>query len=135
MKQIYAPYTEWEDYKNGMYTLTTPIDSDIIKGAELLANENLFFKTAFNVITNWVVATNVNLSNNSCNKQAWIGQATCCYLYGNNELTTRKSWAMLTDEQRYRANLIADKIVNIYENKNKQVYSGVGNQVLLQWNT
>ena len=130
MKQIYAPYTEWEDYKNGMYTLHIPIENDIINGAELLKNENLFFKISLEVINNWVVSTDVNLSNNSCNKQAWIGQASCCYLYGNNELTTRKSWALLTDLEKYKANNIANKIINIYETKSKKLHSRMATEML-----
>ena len=135
MKQIFAHYLKWEDYQNGMYTLDLPIESNIFKGVYLLSNEDLFYSVALEVINNWVVSSSVNLTSPSVNKQAWIGQASCCYKYGNNELTTRKSWALLTDIQKYKANNIADKIINIYENKTKRLYSGLGNQMLLQWNT
>ena len=135
MKQIFAHYLKWEDYQNGMYTLDLPIESNILKGVYLLSNEDLFYSVALEVINNWAVSSSVNLTSPSVNKQAWIGQASCCYKYGNNELTTRKSWALLTDIQKYKANNIADKIINIYENKTKRLYSGLGNQMLLQWNT
>lgn len=135
MKQIYAPYTKWEDYQNGMYTLVQPIEDNILKGANLLKNENLFFQTALNVINNWVISTDVNLTSPNVNKQAWIGQASCCYKYGNNELTTRKSWALLTDIEQYKANAVANKIINIYENKTKELHSRLGKQMLLQWHT
>lgn len=135
MKQKYAPYHLWEDYINGMYTLNQPIESDILNGVYLLSNEDLFFSVSLEVIKNWKISAMVNLTSNSVNKQAWIGQAACCYKYGNNELTTRKSWALVSETAKYKANLVADRIINIYENQNKELHSGMGNQMLLQWNT
>jgi hypothetical protein len=114
MKQIYAPYTEWEDYKNGMYKTIKQSDEVIKSGALLLSNEKEFYNTAIELIENWVISTSINLTNNGINKKAWIGQASCCYKYGLTEESTRLAWGLLTDEQKNKANKVADKIIKLW---------------------
>lgn len=135
MKPVYKHYLLWEDYQNGMYSLNKPIDDDIMNGAILLSNTDTFFNVAYEMIQKWQISAINNLSNPQVNKQAWIGQAACCFKYGNNELTTRKSWALLSEVQKYNANLVADRIIKIYETENKKLHSGLGKQMLLQWDT
>lgn len=135
MKQIYKQYHLWEDYKNGMYDLFEASDIEIQKGVSLLSNTDLFFNTCLEILDNWVISCDVNLTNLSINRKAWLGQASCNYKYKLNELAVRKCWALLSNEQRYKANIVADKIISIYEAKNKKIHSGLGNQMLLQWNT
>lgn len=128
MERYYKEYIFWEDYLNGMYE-TSSKENDffyINKAIELLSNENLFLETCLKVVKHWTISTRVNLTNKNCNRQAWLGQACCSYLYNATETQTRQAWMMLTELQRHKANLIADKIIKNfelnYENKNQKLH-------------
>jgi hypothetical protein len=131
MIQIYAKYTEWEDYKNGMYSCSKKNEHEyIIKSKELLCNNEKFYETGLKVIKEWVVSTGVNLTNRKTNRRSWIGQACCCYLCGSNEISTRKSWKLLSLKEKENANLIADKLIKIYETRNYKIHKNVGEKML-----
>lgn len=104
MKRVYNEYTEWEDYKKGMYE-TTNLDLSLEKkAASLLKNADKLRKIAIKVLERWPIATLENLTNDSCNKIAWLGQASCCYEYGTPEILTKKAWATLNEFEQFRAN-------------------------------
>lgn len=126
MKQIFYPYYEWEDFKNGMYQVSVNEEQIIEDAVFLLRNEKLFFETAKDVLKYWVKSSDVNLSNKNINRQSWIGQSACCYKCKCNEKSTRIAWSRLSDEEKERANKVADKIILIYERKNRELYSGLG---------
>lgn len=131
MNRVYHKYTEWEDFKNGMYDADNGNYNELLNDAVLLlSNDNLFYETALKVIESWVISTKENLTNINSNRRAWIGQASCCYAYGVTEAITRDAWALLTDIQRYNANKVADKIISIYENKNRKIHSRMGKEML-----
>lgn len=131
MNRVYHKYTEWEDFKNGMYDSDCGNYNELLNDAILLlSNSNLFYETALKVIEQWIVSTKENLTNLNSNRRAWIGQASCCMAYGVPESITRDAWAILTDVQRYNANKVADKIISIYENKNRKIHSRMGNEML-----
>lgn len=132
MKQIFKPYTEWEDFINGMYDISKKDnENDLIeKSISLLRNELMFFNVAFEMCNLWVVSASVNLSNVQTNRQSWIGQASCCYQFGVPEIITRIAWNKLTEIEKIKANLVADKIIRWYERKDKEIHSGMGNQML-----
>jgi len=131
MNREYHKYTEWEDFKNGMYDTDNGNYNELLSDAILLlSDEKSFYETALKVIESWVVSTKENLTNINSNRRAWIGQASCCFAYGVPEIITRDAWALLTDVQRYNANKVADKIISIYENKNRKIYSRMGKEML-----
>jgi hypothetical protein len=127
MKRFYKEFIYWEDYLNGMYSTENSDCADKINLSYLLlTNQNLFLRTCIKVVEDWKISTKVNLTNKNSNRQAWLGQSACSYLYKCTELQTRQAWAKMTDKQRYDANLIADKIINNfelnYENKNQKLH-------------
>jgi len=122
MKQVYKHYTLWEDYQNGMYNLNVNNEDYYInKAIELLKNDKLFYRTAKSVLEKWKVSTLINLTNKNCNKQAWIGQASCCICYKVPEYLTRIAWSKLTDEERENANKVADRIIYKFNQKNEAI--------------
>lgn len=127
MKQIYHPYYIWEDFKNGMYEIPVkPYSEILIKNCiELLSNQELFFEVSLKVLNNWKYASEHNLSNKSINRQAWIGQASCCLEYKAQEIVTREVWGRLDTITRIYANKTADKIIRIYEEKNNKLYKSM----------
>lgn len=115
MKRLFKKYTEWEDYKNGMYEMYKTEDEDLIrKAVYLLTNSVLFLEACKSVVKDWKITTSVHLTNNTINKKAWIGQASCNYLYKVPELLTRVAWGKLTKDQQENANNIAQTVINSY---------------------
>lgn len=117
MKQFYAPYTDWEDFKNGMYEITFEgyFDELVYNAESMLKDCDLFRNTCLLILKNWPVASKVNLTNKNCNRQAWLGQAACNYHFGVIETLTRIAWKNITEEQRIGANKIADQIIRYFE--------------------
>ena len=127
MKQVYHRYELWEDYQNGMYeTQWTNEGELVLKSKKLLSNPKEFCNIASEMIDNWKIAAENNLTNKSMNRRAWIGQAACCYNHGCPELLTRVAWKELTDEQRTDANIIADGLIRRYERKDTELYFDLG---------
>ena len=112
-KQFFCHYELWEDFINGMYN-TSANDEVFLtsKCKELLSDQELFFDTLKNVTKDWPSATKVNLTNNQQNKRAWLGAAACSYKYNAPEYITRLAWNKLTKIEQMKANLIAMKIIN-----------------------
>lgn len=131
MKRIYKKHTEWECYNNGMYSTPSCDDLELINNSiEMFKSDEWFYNTSLKVMNEWKVSTDVNLSNTSHNRQSWIGQSACCFLFGATEITSRKTWALLDTETQRKANLVADKIIRIYERGNKKVHSDMGTELL-----
>ncbi len=141
MQHIFHQYYFWEDYKNGMYEIPNKneIDFYVEKSFSLLTDLDLFYKIANEVIINWQISAENNLTNMGCNRYAWIGQSSCSYLYKSPEYCTRIAWGQMSILEQNKANAIAHKIIinfeKYHEAKNKKIHKGLGEQMLLQWNT
>lgn len=111
MKQVYYPYTMWEDFQNGMYDEVKEGRKERVKKAiEILSDTELLYNCMKRVTKEWKYATEQELTNLSINHQAFLGQAACNIHAGIKEDETREAWGYLTKEQRYAANKIADKV-------------------------
>lgn len=111
MRQKYYHYTLWEDFQHGMYDEDKDGREERVKKAvEILTNPELCFQQMTRVTKEWRVATEQNLTNMSINHQAFLGQTACAICAGVHEDETREAWGRLTNEQRYRANKIADAV-------------------------
>ena len=112
MKQVFYRYEQREDFQNGMYANKNDgLEEVRIEQAVILFKdiEELYKKMTY-VATNWNKSVEVNFTNPSVNKQAWLGQAACCYHCGCSDFETIRAWHLLTDEERQKANDIADKV-------------------------
>ena len=126
MKQLYHHYDKWEDVKNGILDNEfNEIETEALtfKAKELLCDSKEFYKVALEVIRNWVYSSEQHLSNRSRNRQAWIGQASCCYKYKIPEHITKYAWRLMTKEEQDKANYIADGIINLWEKQNAKKLS------------
>ena len=137
MKQIFETYDKWEDYHCGMYNLNDVLDKDkkVINAIYLLSSTEQFYNVCLEILDKWKVSCDVNLSNKNQNRRSWLGAAACTYLHNCPEYLTRIAWSLLNKDVQDKANNIAEKIIKEYERKNTKVHTGVGNQMLLQWNT
>lgn len=120
MNKIYTNHKEWEDANSGMYDCPSSTDDPlkVSLSAELLANAPRFFNAAMEMVDTWTVSAKTNLSNRSRNRQAWIGQATCCYVFGAKEHQVKEAWHTLTKKQQDDANEAADEVISIWEKYN-----------------
>lgn len=111
MKQIYHHYTLWEDYKHGMYNEDKNNRKKRVEQAVLLlSSPELCYQQMKRVTNEWIHASEQVLSDKSINHQAFLGQSACSIWKNIHEDETREAWGMLTNEQRIRANRIADRV-------------------------
>lgn len=111
MTQKYYHYSLWEDFKNGMYEEDKDGRSERIKTAiECLTNLDLCYEQMSRVVNEWKYATEQNLTNPSINHRAFLGQSACSIWKKVHEDETREAWSYMTQQQRYDANKVADRV-------------------------
>ncbi len=117
LRQVYHPYMLWEDWRRGMYRPPqVPIQPDHIEAARrLLADASACDAAMRRVTGEWKYACEVNLTNQSRNRRAWLGQAACCLVAGASEDITKLAWHRLTDREQHGANLVADIVICDWE--------------------
>jgi len=117
VKQFYKEYYYWEDYKNGMYQSQNKLSEseNVDLACKMLSDSIIFFETCKQVILNWPISTKVNLTNISCNRRAWLGQACCSYKFNVPEIHTRLAWGTLSEKKKYEANQVAERIIIHFE--------------------
>lgn len=121
MQRIFHHFSLWEDYRAGMYDENKYGRSERVqKAAEILGSPALCRKAMEKVISDWVIATEYNLSNLEINRKAWLGQAACCCYAGVHEDETREAWGIMTEAQRIEANKIAAEIIKDWQRKRER---------------
>lgn len=132
MKQYYHKYTDWEDYKNGMYNETSNIDLEKNKDLiiSFLTDSFRFYNTAKKVVNEWKISSLENISNKNVNSIAWLGQASCCYELGVTEVCTKYAWKFIDEEKKKLADLVAYKVIKEYEAENREIYKHLGEKML-----
>lgn len=127
ISRIYHPYHTWEDYQNGMYEIQAQIKgnhNNLLNIAQnLLKNPQELYLAMQYVAFKWTHSAETNLSNTNRNRQAWLGQAACCYIGRVPEEITKRAWRNLTDMERKTANKVADMIIQKW--KNEYVNKGI----------
>lgn len=125
MKRVYHHYTLWEDFQAGMYDeVKEGREERIQKAIELLTNEELCYHFMKRVTTEWKYACE-QVFTNRFNHRAFLGQCACNLYAGVKEDETRKAWWFLTEQQRYKANEIANRV---YEEWRLDYEKTIGNQ-------
>ena len=124
MKRIYHDYRRWEDYKNGMWRKVDKREFDKLLHVAIEFTEDhlKYGKAMLRVIKEWHFSCEHNLTDSSTNKQAWIGHAACSLEMNLPESIVRSAWKLLTNEQRYLANLQADIAINAWNNNYKNKF-------------
>jgi|TARA_R100000541_G_scaffold48778_1_gene55860 hypothetical protein len=121
LKRIYHPYTLWEDYKAGFYDNVSgkAKQSKIEKVLEMFNSSKLTEKYMNKVIDEWVYSCEHNLTNESMNKIAYIGQGACCLYAGVPSTITMECWRLLSVDVQERSNLLAISVIEKWNNNNK----------------
>ncbi len=113
MKQIFHPYHLWEDHKNGFYdTQCNDKDVKFKSVIRMFSSQKTTTKFMDRVIKEWVYSCEHNLSNDSMNKIAYIGQAACCIYDNVPSIITMNAWKHVSIENRMAADEIAKQTIN-----------------------
>lgn len=117
--RVWTHYKDWEDYKAGLYKMECE-DENLLcdKSIKLLADTKKFTEIMELMALDWKVAWITNLSDTSQNRQAWLGQAACCYNHNAPDYITKRAWWLLTEQQRIEANKTAQKQIDLYDRSN-----------------
>lgn len=121
IKQIYHPYTRWEDWLCGMWDrCSTEKEAELLPEVIEFTGSAIEYGAAMlDVLTHWPIACEHNLTNTSINRRAWIGHAACCLKFGWPECVVRSAWKHLTARQQNEANAMADKAIRCWVESHK----------------
>lgn len=112
------PYTDWEDYRAGLYGLTwigTSADS------VALLSRPVELETAMRrAVNEWPNSAAHHLTGGEMNHRAWLGWAACGIAKMVPAHLTRAAWWTLNESQRDRANAAADAVMADYERRDVQ---------------
>lgn len=110
MKQIFHPYTKWEDFKNGMWNkVEDSIEDEMLQIAiEFTGDHKKYGLAMLRVIEEWPMTCEHNLTDNGINQRAFIGHCAVCLELKIPEYITRMAWHYLSQKQQDLANNQAD---------------------------
>ena len=115
MKRRHYPYTEWEDYRAGMYRPSERVAEHVALSADLLRDLPALREAMYDAVESWPTSASQNLTDSASNRRSWLGQAACCITHGSPEWTTCQAWWMLTDDEREAANAVASEVIAGWE--------------------
>ena len=123
MKRIYHTWDKWECHKAGMHNNRpeNKMSDDECRQAyaDFLRNKPFFEASLYSVILYWKYSCEHNLSNESMNRIAWLGQASMCYATGIPSIFCA-GFNLLNEKEREEANLLALKYLNIWLSKRNE---------------
>lgn len=83
--------------------------------ARLMKDPTLFKDAMRQAVKVWPISCEVNLSNTSNNRIAWLGHAGCFQGVGSTEESTRQGWHYLSGGQQDEANRVAAEVIAEWE--------------------
>ena len=118
MSESFPPYTQWEDWRAGMYRDCTAEEKCVLSdvAVQLLANRLALLSAMRDVIVAWPIVARINLADKP-NNRSWLGQAACCHSRGVPEEATRNAWGNLTERQQLDANAAADQAIDEWRSR------------------
>jgi len=121
--RVFHPWYKWEDYNYDFYNNCTGEEKNkkIKLVLEMFNSESLTRENMFFVVDNWKHSMEHNLTNNSINQIAYIGQSACSNYYKIPSTVTMEAWSMLTKNVRDRSDKIALEAIARWKNNNKLI--------------
>lgn len=87
----------------------------LIEAIKFIGDHKLYGSFMLKVLDQWPISCEQNLTDDSINKRAWIGQAACFIAIECPEHITRQAWHYLTQDQQDKANNQADIAIEKWE--------------------
>lgn len=117
LNQVFVSYWKWECYKSGMWSKggSPPDHEKIMNAVNFMKNSKDYGHSMREVSKRWKNSMLNFLTNNSINKNAYIGHCAVFYKLGITENVTRLAWKKLTEKEMYLANQEAEKTIKEWE--------------------
>lgn len=118
MKRIYHSWDKWEDYTHNFYGGVKEFtrDNTLQTYASLLRDLDKFEGALHHIIYEWKYSCEHNLSNESMNRIAYLGQAACALVYNVPHDVCMGGYNLLTPEEQAAADNMALKYLNLWLN-------------------
>ena len=119
MIRVWHPYWQWEDFQAGMWRkVESVLRPHFLKQAiKFTGDHELYGQSMRQIIVEWPLSCEHNLTDVHMNRLAWIGHAACCKAINCPEDITRNAWGQLTQLQQDQANQQALNALNQWEKK------------------
>lgn len=122
MKRIFHRYENWEDYPSGFYNSPGKNKKQLIeKVIELFSDPKMTMEFMQKAIDSWPYSMEHNLTNESMNRIAYLGQAACCVYAGIPSTVTMEAWSKVPEDKRKIADEIAAELINNWEKQITQL--------------
>lgn len=126
MNQIYHSWDKFECYKAGFYDTVCELSEEDgkIRFAEFFTDLNRFEEAIKRVFEEWKFSCEHFLSNSSCNRIAWIGQAAVCIAWKIPSKFKGGYRLLLSEEEQKNADRLAEKYLNMWlkEHEKEKLY-------------
>ncbi len=126
ISRVFHPYWTWEDLGMWRRVYGRERDSLLAQATEFTGDAQRYGRAMLQVIDQYPIATDHNMTDLAQNRQAWVGHAACYLAFNCPEDIVREAWGMLTQKQRDEANSVADVAIAEwearYEEKNSHLY-------------
>jgi hypothetical protein len=119
MTRIFHPYDKWEDYRHNFYggVLEFENDKTLNTYADLLKDLTKFEAALKHIIFEWTYSCEHNLSNESMNRIAYLGQASNALVNKVPYNISMGAYSLLTPEEQKAADAMAEKYLNLWLEK------------------
>jgi len=123
MIRIYHRYELCEDWRAGFYWNESGKTKAELKElvVSFFCDSKKVRKYMNQVVKDWPFSTQHNLTNESMNRVAWLGQAAACIYCKCPSQITMESWRDIPESHRNEADRIAHEIIETYEKKSVQL--------------
>ncbi len=119
MTRIYHPWNKWEDNKHGFHGgMDYPKDNTLKLYADLLRDLSKFEAALVTITNEWKYSCEHNLSNESMNRVAYLGQASCALIYNVPHNVSMGGYNLLTLEEQKAADAMAQKYLDLWLERN-----------------
>jgi len=124
IERIYHPFWAWEETYTDMWRTAENREELLQKAIEFTGQPALYGKWMMEVIDDWPISCEHNLSNLTQNRRAWIGHAACANAFNCPEDIVREAWSHLSELQQKLANKAADRAIAAWESRYAEKKSG-----------
>jgi hypothetical protein len=128
IERVFHPWNKCEEFGAGMWRKVSGEEYQdfAMKAADLMRNPEKFKKAMAEVVANWPMSAEHNLTAIECNRRAWLGHAGCLTGVGSPEEPTRIGWHQLTKAEQFEADRVAQEVIDAWEKE----YIGKGQMFL-----
>lgn len=116
MNRIYHPWNKWECYTHNFHGGMGDYqkDSTLSLYASLLKDLPKFEAALNTIISKWKYSCEHNLSNESMNRVAYLGQAACALVYNVPHNVCMGGYNLLNETERAAADAMAQKYLDLW---------------------